>query len=277
LQRDSGPATGEDDDREGDDREDEAPAEPRRGFGIGRSLALPVPARNKTGASFHRSGLVYWRTGGKATRSFRAASFRFGHGTPTAGQSGAASLTRGVITMHPCNLRHFRLVLIYGGLLASAARGSDLAALREDVSFIGTWRVTSATNSVVLDIKPEGRALVILIQRGSHAVDSASWTPMDGGILVESIPRFRLWEGRTAEESRVEMEPLPPSLTDESMQQFPLAFFMHRVGTKRSDARLLPQRELPPHWTDAQLPPEWDQTAGQRSASASDEPRVSIP
>lgn len=179
--------------------------------------------------------------------------------------------------MHAINASRFGLALILSGLLAGGTGASDIAAGAAGTSFIGTWRVTSATTSVILDIKPEGRALFILIQRGSHGIDHATWTPMDGGILVESLPRFRFWAGRTAEEARVEMEPLPTALTNESMQQFPLAFFMHRVGGRRSDARVLPERDLPTHWANEHLPPEWDQTAGQRRLAASDESASSVP
>ena len=130
--------------------------------------------------------------------------------------------------------------------------------------FIGTWHVTSATNSFILSIKPEGEALQILIQKGSHGIDNVTWKPVAGGILVENRPRFRFWKGRHRNEARVEMEPLPPEMTEASLQQFPLAFFMKRVDEKRSFSKSLQERSLPAGWTDATLPTEWDQSAGRR-------------
>jgi hypothetical protein len=126
--------------------------------------------------------------------------------------------------------------------------------------FIGTWHMTSATNSMILSIKPEGEALFILIQKGSHGIDNVTWKPVAGGILIEGAPRFRFWAGRNQTEARVAMEPLPPEATESTLQQFPLTFFMRRIDEKRA----VPERNLPTGWSAATLPPEWDQTAGRR-------------
>jgi hypothetical protein len=56
------------------------------------------------------------------------------------------------------------------------------------------------------------------------------------------------------------MEPLPPEATESTLQQFPLTFFMRRIDEKRA----VPERNLPNGWSEANLPSEWDQTAGRR-------------
>jgi hypothetical protein len=156
------------------------------------------------------------------------------------------------------------LALIFGCSIGSALVGGEVDETVAGTPFIGTWRVTSATNTVIVDIKPGGEALFILIQRGSNAVEKVSWNSMAGGIVVDSLPRFRFWAGRTQAEVRAEMEPLPAAMTEASLQQFPLAFFMHRVDARRADSRAVRERSLPPHWADESLPAEWDQAAGQR-------------
>lgn len=132
------------------------------------------------------------------------------------------------------------------------------------VDFMGTWHVTSATNSMILSIKPEGDALFVLIQKGSYGIDNVTWKPVAGGILVEGSPRFRFWKGRDPTEARVAMELLPPEMTEASLQQFPLTFFMRQIDTERNDSKIAQERKLPPGWTEATLPTEWDQTAGRR-------------
>lgn len=156
------------------------------------------------------------------------------------------------------------VLTILASLTAAATIGSGQETDRNDGSeFVGTWHVTSATTSVLLIIQPDGRATFILIQKGSHGIDNVTWKPLAGGILVEGLPRFRFWKGRNRMEARVEMEPLPPELTDASMQEFPQTFFMRRVG-QRTFSGPITKRELPAGWADGTLPTGWDEKAGRR-------------
>ena len=135
-----------------------------------------------------------------------------------------------------------------------------------DVSadFLGTWHVTSATNSFILSIQSEGQAVFILIQKGAHGIDEVTWRPMPGGILIEGYPRFRFWKGRHPNEARVEMEPLRPELAESSLLKFPATFFMRRVNAKRQFKGSPEKRPVPEGWKKATLPAEWDKTAGKR-------------
>lgn len=130
--------------------------------------------------------------------------------------------------------------------------------------FVGTWQTTSGTTSLILTIAPSGEGMLILIASGSHGIDNINWRPLPGGLVTEGRhPRFRFWRGRHPDEARVEMEPLPPPLTSEEMQRFPLAFFMSRV-TSVPGSLARRQSDVPQSWMRPQLPADWDQAAGRR-------------
>jgi hypothetical protein len=132
-----------------------------------------------------------------------------------------------------------------------------------ETAFTGSWHVSSAVNSIVLSIEPGEKALVLLLESGSFSMARSTWKPLPGGILVESMPRFRLWAGRDQLEVRVEMD-LPAELdTSEGWRDFPGTFFMRRI----EDAELpkaLRDRPLPAGWEKAALDKEWDLQAGHR-------------
>ena len=155
------------------------------------------------------------------------------------------------------------VLLTASAVLAATPEKEPGKKLTEDVSadFLGTWHVTSATNSFIISIQPEGKAVVILIQKGAHGINEVPWRPMPGGVLVGG---FRFWKGRHPNEARVEMEPLHPELTEASLLKFPTSFFMRRINSKRQDKHSLEERPVPEHWKKATLPPEWDKTAGRR-------------
>lgn len=133
-----------------------------------------------------------------------------------------------------------------------------------DSGFVGTWRTTSATVTLLVSIHEDGTGQFVLIDDGANACEQVTWKQMPGGILVDSIPMLRFWRGRHADESRVEMEPLPAELTSRNLQQFPLAFMMRRDDGERHLPRELGQRPLPEGWTAATLPDDWDAKAGVR-------------
>ena len=142
--------------------------------------------------------------------------------------------------------------------------GADQKPKKDVVSeFTGTWSTISGTNSVIFSIKADGEAVIFLLQDGAYNMGNVPWKPVPGGILIDGLPRFRFWKGRNRNESRVEMEALPPEMTSEDWQEFPLSFFMHRSRSKRLPKQLR-ERSLPKNWNNAKLPPEWDQTAGRR-------------
>ena len=128
----------------------------------------------------------------------------------------------------------------------------------------GSWHTSSALNSIVLSIEPSGKALVLLLESGSFSMARSTWKPLPGGILIESMPRFRLWTGRYPLEMRVEMD-LPENIdATNGWRDFPRTFFMRRI----EDAELpkvLRDRPLPAGWEKAVLDKEWDAQAGHRT------------
>jgi hypothetical protein len=140
--------------------------------------------------------------------------------------------------------------------------------------FVGIWRTSSATTSVILAIRPAGKGLVLWIDGGSNSCEEVTWKEVPGGILVESIPRLRFWKGRHPGEARVEMEPLPPEWTSQAIQQFPRTFFMRRQ-TDQQDRQAVKNRPLPTGWNRSTLAEEWDKSAGKRAPLNS--PKRSLP
>jgi len=110
----------------------------------------------------------------------------------------------------------------------------------------GAWQVTSALNSLVLSLEPDGQALVILLEKGSFSAGRTKWKPLPGGLLVgEAILRFRLWEANETDRLRAEME-LPEGIeTSEGWRTFPRSFFMSRIVQAPKE---LIDRPLPPGW-----------------------------
>ena len=137
--------------------------------------------------------------------------------------------------------------------------------------FVGVWRTTSASITIILSIRPDGRGLFVLIDGGSNSCEQVTWKVSPGGILVESLPRFRFWKGRHANEVRAEMEPLPPELTSRNVGQFHRTFFMRRNG-QRKYPPALKNRPLPAGWNQSALPDDWDNKAGRRVSPVPEQP-----
>jgi hypothetical protein len=129
--------------------------------------------------------------------------------------------------------------------------------------FTGSWQVTSASNSVVLSIEPSGQALVLMMQSGAHSMVRTKWRPLPGGLLVEGLPRFRLWAGPDEQHLRAEMDLPERGDVGESWREFPATFFMSRIRDASMPKALL-ERPLPAGWDKAALDKDWDQKAGQR-------------
>jgi len=173
--------------------------------------------------------------------------------------------------------RHFPPVLESGGPMQRRCALATLAAVSMSLAstklrlraqtdpaagLMGSWHVTSAVTSIMLSLEPQGGALVLTIENGAHSLSRSKWRKLEGGLVVEGFPMFRLWAGRNAEEVRVEMEPLPTDVEISSgLRQFPGSFFMSRV---RPGPREFLGRPLPKGWERAALDPAWDQSAGRR-------------
>jgi hypothetical protein len=97
-----------------------------------------------------------------------------------------------------------------------------------------------------------------------------SWKPFHGGILVQALPRIRLWPGRenNDNELRAELEAVPEIGYDPNTE-FHERFFMRRIKYAEPPKQWL-DRPVPEQWKRETLDAEWDASAGKRRlASAS--------
>jgi hypothetical protein len=134
---------------------------------------------------------------------------------------------------------------------------------KAEPNMTGTWHVTSAMNSVILSIEPDGQVLILLMEGSSFSMTRLKWRPLAGGVLVEGVLRFRLWAGQDPLWARVEMD-LPEGLdVTESWREFPQAFFIRRIEPASLPAAVS-ERPLRDGWEKGVLDKEWDQKAGKR-------------
>lgn len=126
-------------------------------------------------------------------------------------------------------------------------------------AFYGTWHSTRGQKSILVNIEPGGEALLLRMQRGSHSMDRIAWKPFHGGILIESIPRMRLWPGQGKNSVRAEIESIS-EIDYDADSDFGSRFFMRRIDSP-DGSRAIPEllkREVPEHWAHETLGEEWD-------------------
>lgn len=127
--------------------------------------------------------------------------------------------------------------------------------------FFGTWSVTRAQNSLYLSIESNGEVFVLWVFPGSQHCERTSWKPLNGGILIESLPRMRLWPGRinNTDEIRVELESIP----ELDIHPDTLISDHYFMGRLRYSKPRLGDRPVPKEWLEGTLDSEWDSTAGR--------------
>ena len=132
---------------------------------------------------------------------------------------------------------------------------------------IGSWQVTSAQTSLILSIEADHKALVLWIWKGSHSTLRTSWKPFHGGILVQNMPRIRLWPGRENRDNelRAELEAAPEIGYDPN-KEFHERFFMRRIEYREMPRQWL-DRPVPEQWKRQTLDAEWNASAGKRRAA----------
>ncbi|UCD75769.1 MAG: hypothetical protein JSV91_02405 [Phycisphaerales bacterium] len=107
--------------------------------------------------------------------------------------------------------------------------------------------------------------MVLLRQPGQSSAEQVPWEPFHGGILVQGMPRLRLWLGRHDQELRAEIEPVP-ELDYDPDREFLSRFFMHRIGIRHLPEGWV-ERPVPPEWERKTLDDAWDATAGRQHAA----------
>jgi hypothetical protein len=151
-------------------------------------------------------------------------------------------------------------------VLLSLAVGTESEQKSKDQSWhklIGSWQVTSAQTSLILSIEPDHKVLVLWIRKGSHSTLRTSWKPFHGGILVQAMPRIRLWPGRENrdDELRADLEAVPEIGYDPD-KEFHERFFMRRIEYRETPRQFL-DRPVPEQWKRETLDAEWNASAGK--------------
>ncbi len=157
-------------------------------------------------------------------------------------------------------------------VLLSLAVGTETEQKSNDQGWqklTGSWEVTSAQTSLVLSIEPDRKVLCLWIRKGSHSTLRTSWKPFHGGILVQSMPRIRLWPGREnrGDELRAELEAVPEMGYDPN-KEFHERFFMRRIEYREMPRQFL-DRPVPEQWKRETLDTEWNASAGKRRPTKS--------
>lgn len=141
--------------------------------------------------------------------------------------------------------------------LPMAARG--IAAVEDpprdataEKALFGPWFVTAGQVSIILSVEPGGQALVVFDEKGTITIGRHVWRPLPGGLLIDTLPRFRLWHVTDSSdgcEVRVQMESLPEEIEiSTGIRNFPRRFCMKRVD----------HAPLPQALADRRLPKNWD-------------------
>lgn len=152
-------------------------------------------------------------------------------------------------------------------VLLSLAVGTESEQKSNDESWqklLGSWQVTSAQTSLILSIEPNRKVLVLWMRKGSHSTLRTSWKPFHGGILVQAMPRIRLWPGRENRDNelRAELEAIPEIGYDPD-KEFHERFFMRRIKYAEMPKQWL-DRPVPEQWKRETLDAEWNASARKR-------------
>jgi len=153
-------------------------------------------------------------------------------------------------------------------------------------SLIGSWQVTRAQTSLILSVEPDYEVLVLWIRPGSHSMQRTSWVAVPRGIMVQSVPRIRLWPGREGRDNelRAELEAIPEWGFDPN-EDFHDHFFMGRIRQEEMPQPWL-TRPIPERWKMEVLGEQWNTTAGREplpenikdlEKSAADDVQTALP
>jgi hypothetical protein len=161
------------------------------------------------------------------------------------------------------------LAVLCGASCATSKPGPAKNQTNADAEhLIGSWHTTSAITTFILNLEPSREGLLIVIENGSSDVRRVIWEPKPGGLMTLTFPKLRLWLGRHSNECRAEVEDLAELEVSDTLKQFPQAFFMRRIESQAPHAsNPLNNIPIPPHWSNATLPEDWNSKAGKRRPS----------
>jgi hypothetical protein len=161
---------------------------------------------------------------------------------------------------HCRTIRLFSIMLLMT-IGAAIACAEETTEENGDSLFLGIWSTHYQQTFITLVINRDRTAQFLLIGPG-HSIGTVNWRPAPNGLIVDSLPRFRLWGPSVNDRVRAEMEPLPPEMTNVEMQRFPLAFYLKRQRDSRDTTKQF-ERPLPDGWRNHAPPPDFDEAAGQ--------------
>ena len=134
-------------------------------------------------------------------------------------------------------------------VLPRVVRAADESIADEQIAsrLLGSWLDSAGQMSIVFSLEPGGQTLVLFDENGALTIGRHGWRPLPGGVLIDSVPRFRLWHSSGACEVRVEMEELSNIEISEGVRHFPRRFCMKRVVHAPIPKELI-ARPLPKGW-----------------------------
>jgi hypothetical protein len=126
-------------------------------------------------------------------------------------------------------------------------------AAEAEKALMGPWFVAAGQVSIIISVESTGQALVLFDEGGAITIGRHVWRALPGGIVIDTLPRFRMWHTAAAAdgcEARVEVESLPDDVeVSKGIRNFPRRFCMKRVN-HAPVPRSLAERRLPKGWEE---------------------------
>lgn len=157
------------------------------------------------------------------------------------------------------------ILAIFGGL-AFAQEPTEVDA--QD-SFVGVWSAHYQTTFVYLIIHSDRTANFILLDQG-YQVSQTRWSPAKNGIIVDGLPKFRLWKGASPDSARVQMQDFPQEATNDTFARFPLHFHMKKQSHDDRWDTGFDEKTLPSGWLSKDPPADFPEKAGMPRSAPTD-------
>lgn len=155
------------------------------------------------------------------------------------------------------------IVTVFAALaVMSSGYAEDIPPADPDFPLLGIWSTHYQQTFITLIINRDHTAQVVLIDQG-HSIGTVPWKPAPNGLIVEGLPRFRLWHGKTNERARAQIEPLRPEWTNDTLLRFPPSFYMRKSHSNQAVLKQLATRPMPAGWNADAPPASFEQDAGR--------------
>ena len=164
-----------------------------------------------------------------------------------------------MIGLHP-TAGFYAIVIFVIALLTSAACAEENSSVKQEIA--GVWITHYQQSHLMIIIHRDHTAHVLWIMKGSHQIGDVRWRPAPNGLIVENVPRFRLWRMPSKDQMRVEMEKLPHEWLGGDLKRFPLAFYMKKQRPFSWPKEIV-DRPLPEGWLAPTPGPDFEDRAGK--------------